>query len=141
MNLCLGIKASQIGLYNDIIYNYIENVNSATHTYQFMSLMPQRHLLESIRRELLTAGLFNEFSVYFYSRAIMSIASACFHNKQLLYDEYCKQIVYETRYVSLSTKDRLLRNMLRFPSLYFFFWGVNRFRQIASVAFPNFNNF
>lgn len=52
MNLCLGIKAKRIGLNNSLVYVYIENEYSATHNYEFVSVLPLKHQLESVRRIL-----------------------------------------------------------------------------------------
>ena len=132
MNMCLGINAVSIGLINDVVYNYNENIESLTHSCPFNSITPQMHLLESMRRELLGANLFNEFSMLFYSKAIGMLASACFHNKQLLYDKYCCQIVIESKDVMLSPQNKALRYMLKYPSTYYFYFLANRIRQIIS---------
>lgn len=129
MNLCMGIKARTIGLYNIVVYNYLENSNSATHTYQFVSLTPQIHLLESLRRELNYAGLFEMFSQQFYSKAIGTLVSASFHNRQLIHDPYCLQIVNESRSSLLSRKCKLLYLLLKYPFLYYIYSVLNRLRK------------
>jgi len=132
MNVCLGLQAGKIGLFNDLTYNYIENCKSSTHTYQFTSLIPQKHLLECIRRELIKAGLFERFSLLFYSKAIGALSSACFHNRSLIYDEYCTQIAKETKGMLLSRRGKALRFMLMHPSSYILFYLANKLRQYFS---------
>lgn len=135
MNLCLGLKSSKIGFYNFIVYDYKENPVSATHNYKFCSIAPQKHLLEAIKRELVKNDLFKEFSSQYYSKAISTLCSACFHNKALLNNPYCLLIANESKHIDLPKNITFLSFMLKYPSLYYLFLYTNKFRQFYNKHF------
>lgn len=132
MNLCLGIKAQRIGLFNDVVYNYKENSNSSTHRYQFTTLQPQKHKMESIRRELNSAHLFELFETEFYRMCLGQIASACFHNHNLINDPYCKEIAISASKIDLGKQGTALRFMFQNPWSLPFFKIANVIRQYLS---------
>lgn len=129
MNVCLGLNAKKIGLYNDVVYDYYENTASVTHNYPFISILPQQHLLDAIKRELLRSGFFDEVSSAYYSLAINFVASACFHNKKLLSDKYVKELGLAARSQVVLWKDKLLCMMLIYPQTYYIFYWINELRK------------
>ncbi len=131
MNLSLGIQANQIGLCNHIVYNYIENTNSITHNYQFHSLLPQIHQAERIELLLKEAELFESFATVYYRFVISNMASACFHNKHLIHDNYLDQLVNEVEKYEMDRLSRFLLLMFKHPNLYFFFYIANKLRQMV----------
>ena len=133
MNLCLGLQAKKVGLFNDIItYNYLDNTNSVTYVYRYTSISPQQGQLESIRRELNNNQLFDEFSDDFYRRALGVLASACFHNHQLIYEQYIKQMAHEIWPNVHFWKEKCLCYMLLHPSILPIMNTINESRKIVS---------
>lgn len=130
INMCLGMEANRIGIYNDIVYYYIENQNSITHNYKFTSIRPQEHKLESIKRELMRKRIFEKLKVEYYQHGLKDIVSACLHNKSLIYDGYVKQFAKESSKCLSSSYDKGLIVMLCHPVLYEMFHKLNRLRQI-----------
>lgn len=95
LNLSLSLMADRIGVYNEIVYHYIENKQSITHIYKFNSIRPQEYLIECSRRELLRHNLFYFVKEDFYKGAILCILTACLHNLSLRNDKYIKIIAME----------------------------------------------
>lgn len=134
MNLCLGIKANRIGIFNDIIcYKYIENKESVTHTYRFLSILPQQHQLEAIEYILNKYNLFDKYAPLFYSKALSTLSSAVFHNRNLIKDKYIKEIGEKSKKNVLSKRDKLLSFMLRKPCVYPLFYVANLIRKKTSA--------
>ncbi len=133
MNLCLGVRANKVGLFNNIeAYNYFENTNSVTHVYRYTSISPQQEQLESIRRELINNHLFDEFSDDFYRRALGVLSSACFHNHQLIHSQYIKQMAQEIWPKLHYRKEKCLCYMLLHPSILPIMNTINESRKIVS---------
>lgn len=129
MNLCLGIKAKKIGLNNSLVYVYIENEYSATHNYEFVSVLPLKHQLEGVRRILEENHLFQKFSHAYYANAIFTLSSACFHNSDLLQSDFVKQVGREGAKYAIGIKEKMLCKMLQYPILFPMFNAANKIRQ------------
>jgi exopolysaccharide biosynthesis protein len=130
MNLCLGIRAKKVGLFNDIIvYEYHENQNSVTHNYSFSSVEPFRMQQNAIKSLLMRNNLFKEFEVLYYSNVVNSLVSACLHNRQLLSERYTREIGTAASEVALSKLDKLYCLLLKYPILYPLFSTINYFRK------------
>lgn len=133
MNICLGINARKIGIYNDmIVYYYKENVSSVTHNYPFDTVYPQQHLLEKIKKVLDNAKLFDKLKQEYYAYAVNFLASGCFHNKKFLKSPFVKNVAREGRKCVTSFKTKCLCQMLLHPALYLFFVCTNKMRQYLS---------
>lgn len=130
MNLCVGLKAHKIKLINTIVYNYIENSNSVTHNYEFKSIVPIMHLLESIKKRLKETDTFEEYAELFYRKWIYSVCSACFHNSSLLNDNYIKSGANEALTFLKDIRTKALCFMLLHPWSYHTFVYVNKLRQL-----------
>uniref|UniRef100_A0AB33JJQ3 Glycosyltransferase family 2 protein n=1 Tax=Prevotella sp. GTC17262 TaxID=3236797 RepID=A0AB33JJQ3_9BACT len=115
INLALSLAAEKIGLYNEIVYHYIENKQSITHYYKFTSIRPQEELIECTRRELLKNNVFHLVKEQFYKRAISSIFIACLHNPSLRYDRYIPKITKEAQHCVYTKYDRILCHLLLHP--------------------------
>ena len=129
IHLCLVMQASKIGIYNEIVYNYVQNRKSITHYYQYESIRPIESQIEGIRKILCKYSYFKEFEEVFYYRAVSNLATACFHKKELIYDAYVKKIGKEARPILSTMFSRLLCLFLIYPSLYPFFYLVNELRK------------
>ena len=130
MNLCLGIQANKIGLFNDIsCYCYYENPKSVTHTYNFDSIVPHQHQLECIRTVLKNHNLFKDFAKIFYQKAIYTLSSICLHNHDLIRNTYIQEIVQEAEEYQYSLKFWILLKMLKYPFLYPLFFSINKVRK------------
>lgn len=130
MNLCLGIRAKKVGLFNDIIvYEYHENQNSVTHNYSFSSVEPFKMQQDAIKSLLVKNNLYNEFEVLYYSKVINSLVSACLHNKQLLFEKYTREIGTVAFEVAMSKREKLCCLLLKYPILYPLFSTINYLRK------------
>ena len=130
MNLCLGIRAKKVGLFNDIIvYEYHENQNSVTHNYSFSSVEPFRMQQNAIKSLLMKNNLFKEFEVLYYSKVVNSLVSACLHNRQLLSERYTREVGRTASEVALSKRENLYCLLLKYPILYPLFLTINYLRK------------
>lgn len=132
IHLCLVMRGKRFGIYDDIVYYYVQNRDSITHYYRYTSIRPLESQIESIRRVLDGNGLFSNFSTTFYFRAITSLSTACFNNRKLLGDPYLRRISNEALKNNPSLYVRLLCYFLKYPTLYYFFYGVNSLRRLLS---------
>lgn len=129
MNICLGLNAVKVALINKTVYNYIENNSSVTHNYSFLSLNPQKHLFEQIKKILDKHNVFVMFEQDYYSRLINSISSAGFHNRKLLKDPFAQRSAIEAKTVLKSKHNVLLCFMILNPWSLPFFTMINKIRQ------------
>ena len=130
MNLCLGIRAKKVGLFNDIIvYEYHENQNSVTHNYSFSSVEPFRMQQNAIKSLLTNYNLFKEFEVLYYSKVVNSLVSACLHNRQLLSERYTREIGAAAFDAPLPKRERMYCLLLKYPALYPLFLTLNYLRK------------
>ncbi|WP_315348307.1 glycosyltransferase family 2 protein [Prevotella melaninogenica] len=130
MNLCLGIRAKKVGLFNDIIvYEYHENQNSVTHNYSFSSVKPFKSQQAAIKSILEQNNLFVEYEALFYAMAVNSLVSACLHNRQLLSERYTREIGRAASEVALSKREKLYCLLLKYPILYPLFLTINYLRK------------
>lgn len=129
INLCLSLEANRIGLYNEVVYYYVENEYSITHYYKFSSLLPQEHLIECIQRELTKYGVFNDVQELFYEKAISIIFVACLHNSRLRKERYVKHITAEAMPYIHSRYANILCWILRHPRCFPFFILINNIRK------------
>ena len=132
IHLCLVMRGERFGIYDDIVYYYVQNRDSITHYYRYTSIRPLESQIESIRRVLDGNGLFSNFSTTFYFRAITSLSTACFNNRKLLGNPYLSRISNEALKNNPSLYVRLLCYFLKYPTLYYFFYGVNSLRRLLS---------
>ena len=130
MNLCLGIRAKKVGLFNDIIvYEYHENQNSVTHNYSFSSVEPFRMQQNAIKSLLTKYNLFKEFEVLYYSKVVNSLVSACLHNRQLLSERYTREIGAAAFDAPLPKREIMYCLLLKYPALYPLFLTLNYLRK------------
>lgn len=130
MNICLGINAKKIGLFNDIIvYNYIENKNSLTHTYKLSSIIPYMDLLNSIEIILSKYNLLEDEQTYFYAYGVNLLASKCFHNHSFLHSNDVKRFATKSLPYILTFKNRFICLALKYKLLFPIFVLANRTRR------------
>ena len=129
LNLSLSLEANKVGLYNKIVYHYIENDQAITHYYKFTSIRPQEHLIESTRRELIRYDVFNLVQADFYKKAIYSIFVACLHNPSLKRDKYIRKISKEAIPFTYSLYDKILCQLLIFPTFLPLLSVINKIRK------------
>lgn len=130
MNLCLGIKARNVGLFNDIVYIYQENDNSVTHNYEFSSIRPFSERHECIKRELVKAELFDKFKIEFYNMAITDLVVACLHNTDLVGDPYVLHLATEAESYMSSIKNKCLCEILKYPRIMKVLYWLNLIRKL-----------
>lgn len=129
IHLCLVLHGNRIGIYNDYVYYYVQNKDSITHNYSYLSLRPIEIQIESIRSILVKNNLLDRYKLVFYRRAIESLATACLHNKQLIYDGYNKKMAKEALPIIQTLRDRGLCCFLKYPVLYPIFYMINEIRK------------
>lgn len=129
LNLSLSLLANRIGLYNKVVYHYIENEQSITHIYKFKSIRPQEHLIECTRRELLRHNVFHLVKEEFYERAVSSIFIACLHNLSLRNDIYNKKIAKEALPHAKTSYNKLLCRLLLYPIFLPLLGAINDLRK------------
>lgn len=130
MNLCLGIRAKKVGLFNDIIvYEYHENQNSVTHNYSFNSVSPFKSQQAAIKAILEENYLFSEYQTLYYAMAVNSLVSACLHNKKLLSEKYTREIGTAAFAAPLPKRERMYSLLLKYPILYPLFLTLNYLRK------------
>lgn len=132
IHLCLATQAKRAGIYNDIVYYYVQNRNSITHYYKYTSIRPLESQIESIRRILIKNGIFETFKKVFYARAITSLATACLNNHRLITDKYNSNIANEALPNINSLYIKLLSYFLKYPILYPFYYLTNKNRKILN---------
>lgn len=137
IHLCLVVKAQKLGIYNFVVYYYVQSIGSITHYYEFKSLIPIKFQIENIRRVLVQYKLFEIFKEAFYHRAIVNISAACFHNRKLINDPYVAHLATEAWNEVSSIQLRLLCVFLKYPVLYPFFSSINRIRQKYEILKKN----
>lgn len=97
MNICLGISAQRIGLFNDIlIYEYWQNNESLTHTYKHTSIRPIKILYDQIEIVLRKARIYDLLAQEMYISKIWQISSSCFQNSTFCKDVWVQQTFHET---------------------------------------------
>lgn len=129
MNLCLGIEAKKVGIYNDIVYCYIENHSSVTHNYKFQSIQPFQHQLLSIKDILQSRHLYDKYKTAYMMMAIDTLVSVCLHNKDLLKSEFVKEMGKEGLNSFIDMKHKILCLMLLYPKIYSLFYFTNIIRK------------
>lgn len=132
INLSLSLAAEKIGLYNELVYHYIENEQSITHYYKHTSIRPQEHLIECTRRELLKYNVFHLVQEYFYKKAVSDIFIACLHNPLLREDKYIQKIAKEAKPFIHTIYNKVLRQVLLHPFFIPVFVFANNFRKFIS---------
>lgn len=129
IHLCLAVQACRIGVYKNIVYNYVMNKTSITNRYIYTSLRPVEWQIESIRKVLNRHQLFDDFKMIFYQRSIPNLAVACLNNKRLLSDDYNKEFAKEAFPYITSIYKRALCYMLIHPSIYPIYNLGNKIRR------------
>ena len=120
MNVCLGIQAQKVGLFNDaIIYNYFQNTASTTQSYQFTSTKPFEHLYERIETVLKEACLYEQFKDTLEVGKLYAVASCSFHNLSLVKDRWSIQVIKETAHIPLSRTLSITRTGMKYPHTLF----------------------
>lgn len=137
MNLCLGLHAQRIGLFNDtMVYHYIQNGDSVTQTYRFNSILPFQHLYDQMERVLKKAGLYDQVKNKMLIEKMSVALSCCLHNRSLLHETWVKKVVSEAEDVSeLPRHLRVMGILTRFPNTLFpLLYGFNWSRRLWNRA-------
>ena len=130
MNICLGISATKVGLFNNIIvYNYIENKDSLTHTYKLSSISPYMALLNSIEYILSKNELLSEVENSFYSYGVNLLASKCYHNRSFLCSIEVRTFATRALPYMLTVKDKCICLTLKYKILFPIFVLANKIRR------------
>lgn len=131
MNVCLGLKAKRIGIFNDInIYTYMQNEKSVTQSYEFKSTKPFELLYNHIERVITEHGLIDDFRETITTNKLFAAVSCCLHNKHLTKEKWVRQTIAETESIPLSRRLSLARFALKYNKCIFpLFYTLNEKRR------------
>lgn len=135
IHLCFTQQASRIGIFNDIVYYYVQNRNSITNNYVYTSIRPVEYQIESIRKILEKYGQFEMFKHPFYNRAIGHLITACIRNPKLVSDPYVYRIASESYPVINSFSGKVYCLVMKYPFLLPFLRKVNKLRKLLKKTY------
>jgi len=117
-NICLGINANRIGLYNMVVYNYRYNPLSISKSTNVDCLAPFEKLFNHIRFIIKEANLYDELKDCISVNELSTIIVYCIKDKRILEENlYVQKVIEDTKLLKIPFQMRLLRLIILYPTL------------------------
>jgi len=131
MNICLGLNARKIGIYNIIIYNYLYNPLSTGKSTKVLNFDPFEKLFNHIRLVINEANLNEELKNCISLNELSTIIPYCINDRNIMEENlYVKKVIEDTKRIKLPFLMRLLRLMILYPNvLQPIVYKVNKIRK------------